>query len=119
MRNFFKRAGKRTADYADEFYENLRDKDNPATKDLILSQHFRMPENNIKHINSNMIVIGAPGSGKTQCIVKPNLLQMDGNYVVLDYGGELMCDTKKTVFGCRIPRNGSRPWLRLAIRCSY
>ena len=93
-----------TADYADEFYENLRDKDNPATKDLILSQHFRMPENNIKHINSNMIVIGAPGSGKTQCIVKPNLLQMDGNYVVLDYGGELMCDTKKQFLdaGCRV-----------------
>lgn len=42
------------------------------------------------HLNNNVIVFGTPGGGKTYGIVKPNLLQMNSSYVVLDPKGNLV-----------------------------
>lgn len=39
--------------------------------------------------NNHCMVIGEPGSGKSRSILEPNLLQMDGSYVVIDCLGEL------------------------------
>lgn len=49
----------------------------------------------------NVLVIGAPGTGKSRCFVKPNLLQMDGSYVVFDCFGEYLPE-----FGTMFAKNG-------------
>ncbi|MCR5105576.1 MAG: type IV secretory system conjugative DNA transfer family protein, partial [Eubacterium sp.] len=41
------------------------------------------------HLNNNVLVVGASGSGKTRSIVIPNLLQASGSYVVSDPKGNL------------------------------
>lgn len=42
-------------------------------------------------LNNNVAVFGTPGGGKTQGFVKPNIMQMNSNYVVTDPKGNL-CD---------------------------
>lgn len=41
------------------------------------------------HLNNNVIVFGTPGGGKTESIVKPNIMQMNSSYVVTDPKGNL------------------------------
>lgn len=41
-------------------------------------------------INNNMLVIGPSGSGKTRHVLKPNLMQMNASFIVLDTKG-LLC----------------------------
>jgi len=40
-------------------------------------------------LNNNVVVVGTSGAGKTRSIVKPNLLQASGSYVVSDPKGNL------------------------------
>lgn len=40
-------------------------------------------------LNNNMLVLGPSGSGKTRHVLKPNLLQMNASYIVLDTKGTL------------------------------
>ncbi|MBR1852580.1 MAG: type IV secretory system conjugative DNA transfer family protein [Lachnospiraceae bacterium] len=40
-------------------------------------------------LNNNVIVVGTSGAGKTRKIVKPNLLQAEGSYIVSDPKGNL------------------------------
>ena len=40
-------------------------------------------------LNNNVLVVGASGAGKTRYVVKPNLLQACGSYVVSDPKGNL------------------------------
>ena len=40
-------------------------------------------------LNNNVLVLGSSGSGKTRNHVKPNLLQCQGSYIVLDCKGSL------------------------------
>ena len=40
-------------------------------------------------LNNNMLVLGPSGSGKTRHVLKPNLLQMNSSYLVLDTKGLL------------------------------
>lgn len=46
------------------------------------------------HINNNVLVVGRSGSGKTRYLVKPNLLQLNGSYVVSDTKGQLYKEFK-------------------------
>lgn len=46
-------------------------------------------------LNNNSMIIGGPGSGKSFNIVRPNLMQLYGSYVVTDPSGELMATTGK------------------------
>lgn len=43
----------------------------------------------VSGLNNNMLVIGPSGSGKTRHVLKPNLLQMGSNFIVLDTKGTL------------------------------
>lgn len=45
--------------------------------------------------NKNVLVIGGSGAGKTRYFVKPNLLQMNGSYVVTDPKGTLLQECGK------------------------
>lgn len=40
-------------------------------------------------LNNNVLVIGTPGSGKTEGIVKPNILEAEGSYIIADPKGNL------------------------------
>ena len=39
------------------------------------------------HLNNNVIISGASGRGKTRSIIKPNIMQMNCNYVISDPNG--------------------------------
>ena len=41
-------------------------------------------------LNKNVLACGLPGDGKTFTYVKPNLMQMNGSYVVTDPKGLLV-----------------------------
>ena len=63
---------------------------------MIFSQNIQMSMNTDKtNLNNNVLVIGGPGSGKSWRLVKPNLLQGHGSYVVTDPSGELLKSTGK------------------------
>ena len=60
------------------------------TKDILLSKNIRLDMNTRNtNLNDNVMVIGDSGSWKTMSYVKPNLLQMHSNYVVLDPKGSV------------------------------
>ncbi len=56
----------------------------------ILYQHITLSKSGKKIANNNMIVVGAPGTGKSFRIVAPNLLRNDASVVVLDVKGDLL-----------------------------
>ena len=60
----------------------------------IFTQNVRMGLDGKKHRrNLNTVVIGGSGSGKTRFYAKPNLMQANVSFVVLDPKGELLRDT--------------------------
>ena len=64
------------------------------TRNRMLSQNLYMSLNT-RHtdLNNNILLIGGSGAGKTYRIVKPNLMQMNGSYVITDPKGEIMRDS--------------------------
>ncbi|MGE5329890.1 MAG: VirD4-like conjugal transfer protein, CD1115 family [Deltaproteobacteria bacterium] len=46
-------------------------------------------------LNKNVMVIGSSGSGKSRGYIKPNVLQMNGSYVITDPKGEIFDDTSE------------------------
>lgn len=60
----------------------------------IFTQNVRMGLDGRKHRrNLNTVVIGGSGAGKTRFYAKPNLMQANVSFVVLDPKGELLRDT--------------------------
>ena len=59
---------------------------------IILSQRLRVDIGTREIGNVNTLVIGGSGSGKTRFFVKPNLLNMNASYFVVDPAGELLRD---------------------------
>ena len=49
-------------------------------------KYFSM-DGRVTHVNNNVLVVGRSGSGKTRYLVKPNLLQCNGSYVISDPNG--------------------------------
>lgn len=71
-----------------------------ADKDIqhnkILSQNVSIGLNGKKHRrNLNTLVIGGSGAGKTRFYGKPNIMQCNTSYVILDPKGEILRDTGK------------------------
>ena len=59
----------------------------------VLTQNVVMGLNGFKtKRNLNTVVIGGSGSGKTRFVVKPNLLQGNTSFIILDPKGELLRD---------------------------
>ena len=71
-------------------------KDN--TENIIFTENTKMAIDNSKlsshefHRNKNTIVIGGTGSGKTRFFVKPNIMQMNSDYVITDPKGDILND---------------------------
>ncbi|MGN0245317.1 MAG: VirD4-like conjugal transfer protein, CD1115 family [Lachnospiraceae bacterium] len=69
-------------------------RDSPYEKNKILTQNVQIGLNMKKHRrNLNTIVCGGSGAGKTRFYCKPNLMQANTSFVVLDPKGELLRDT--------------------------
>ena len=66
----------------------------PLSNNMILTQNVKMGLDGKKHRrNLNVLVCGGSGSGKTRFYCKPNILQCNSSFVVLDPKGELLRDT--------------------------
>ena len=63
----------------------------------ILGKHTYLPIDFQHALNDNVIVMGSSGTGKTHSFVKPNLLQMNMNFVVADAKGEILADTGESL----------------------
>lgn len=60
----------------------------------ILTQNFRLGLDGRKHMrNLNTLVIGGSGAGKTRFYAKPNVLQANTSFVILDPKNEILRDT--------------------------
>lgn len=77
---------------------SFRDKE--PENDMIFTQNARMglfnkrlPFN--RQLNKNSLTVGLPGDGKTYTLVKPNLMQMNGSFVVTDSKGMLVRECGK------------------------
>lgn len=70
----------------------LHDKEHPD-ENRILSRHLSITTNQRK-LDKNLftLVIGGSGSRKTRAYVKPNLLQCNSSYIIMDPKGELLRD---------------------------
>lgn len=56
---------------------------------ILTSEHTASMDSWATGLNNNVLVLGCSGSGKTRNFLKPNLLQCEGSYVVLDSKGRL------------------------------
>ena len=73
---------------------NRRYREKRFTKNKLLTMHVRISYNMRKHLRNVLtVVIGGSGSGKTRFFAKPNLMQANTSFVVLDPKGENLRDT--------------------------
>ncbi|MGB4610995.1 MAG: type IV secretory system conjugative DNA transfer family protein [Saccharofermentanales bacterium] len=81
---------------------NAQFKDKIEDNNIILSNKLRMGIDGYKtQRNCNVMVVGGSGSGKTRGYVKPNLMQLNTSYIVLDPKGEILRST-----GTMLKKNG-------------
>ena len=77
---------------ARQICKKYAEKDNG--QNLILTQNVRIGLDGRKHRrNLNVLVVGGSGAGKTRFYAKPNVMQANTSYVVLDPKGEILRDT--------------------------
>ena len=61
----------------------------PAPQNKLMTQHVRIGLNGKKHRrNLNTLVCGGSGAGKTRFYCKPNLMQCNTSFVILDPNGK-------------------------------
>ena len=66
---------------------------NPPTENKLMTQAVRIGLNGKKHRrNLNTLVCGGSGAGKTRFYCKPNLMQANTSFVILDPKGEIVRD---------------------------
>ena len=71
-----------------------RYEDRDKTMNKVLTQHTAIGLDGQKHRrNLNVLVCGGSGSGKTRFYAKPNIMQANTSFVVLDPKGEILRDT--------------------------
>ncbi len=72
---------------------NKKYKQLPDNNNKLLTQNVRIGLNGKKHRrNLNVLVCGGSGAGKTRFYCKPNLMQCNTSFVVLDPKGEIVRD---------------------------
>lgn len=77
--------------------------DDKFENNILVSKNVRYSLNNIKknRLNNHMCIYGDSGSGKSRYYVKPNVLQMNGSYIITDPKGEHIADE-----GCMLRKGG-------------
>lgn len=93
-RNYRRQEEYGSARWANNKTVNKKYADKTFSQNKILSQNVRIGLDGKKHRrNLNSIIIGGSGAGKTRFYGKPNLMQCNTSFVVLDPKGELLRDT--------------------------
>ena len=78
-----------SARWGDASKVNRKYEAKPASENKLLTQNVRIGLDGTKHRrNLNVLVIGGSGAGKTRFYCKPNLMQANTSFVVLDPKGE-------------------------------
>lgn len=92
-RNYRKQEEHGSAKWGDIKKINNKYSQRPFINNKILSQNFSIGYDSKKHRrNMNTIVIGGSGAGKTRFFAKPNVMQANTSFVILDPKGEILRD---------------------------
>ena len=92
-RNYRKQEEHGSAKWGDTRKINKKYCQSPVFNNKILSQNFSLGYDVKKHRrNMNTIVIGGSGAGKTRFFAKPNIMQANTSFVILDPKGEILRD---------------------------
>lgn len=60
----------------------------------ILAHNYSLSLNTYEtHLNNNVILVGASGRGKSRNVIKPNIMQLNSNYIISDPKGVLIRET--------------------------
>ena len=93
-RNYRRRAEHGSAKWGAASQIDRKYADRQRTENKILTQNVAIGLDGRKHRrNLNVLVCGGSGSGKTRFYAKPNIMNANTSYVVLDPKGELLRDT--------------------------
>ena len=93
-RNYRRREEHGSARWGGAAAVNKKYRDKDPQKNKILTQKVRIGLDGRKHRrNLNVMVVGGSGSGKTRFYAKPNVMQANTSFVVLDPKGEILRDT--------------------------
>jgi len=93
-RNYRKREEHGSAKWGDANAINRRYRDKQPYANKLLTQNVRLGLDGRKHRrNLNILIVGGSGSGKTRFYAKPNIMQANTSFVILDPKGEILRDT--------------------------
>ena len=93
-RNYRKREEHGSAKWGDPGRINAKYSSRPETENKILTGNVRLGLDGRRHgRNLNVLVCGGSGSGKTRYYAKPNIMNANTSFVVLDPKGELAAST--------------------------
>ncbi|MDO4810456.1 MAG: type IV secretory system conjugative DNA transfer family protein [Eubacteriales bacterium] len=93
-RNYRRREEHGSAKWGNPSMVNRKYKDKDISHNKILTQNVSIGLDGRKHRrNLNILVCGGSGAGKTRFFAKPNIMNANTSFVVLDPKGELLRDT--------------------------
>lgn len=94
LRNYRRQEEYGSAKWGSASKVNKKYADKTYSQNKILSQKVRIGLDGKKHRrNLNTLVIGGSGAGKTRFYGKPNIMQCNTSFVILDPKGEILRDT--------------------------
>ena len=92
-KNYRRREEHGSAKWGDAGAINKKYRDKDPTANKLLTQNVRIGLDGKKHRrNLNILVCGGSGAGKTRFFCKPNAMQCNTSFVVLDPKGEIVGD---------------------------
>ncbi|MCB6570538.1 type IV secretory system conjugative DNA transfer family protein [Eubacterium limosum] len=93
-RNYRRREEHGSAKWGNARAVNKKYHQSPASNNKLMTQNVSIGLNAKKHRrNLNTLVCGGSGAGKTRFYCKPNLMQANTSFVILDPKGEILRDT--------------------------
>ena len=96
QRNYRRREEHGSAKWGNARAVDKKYRQSPYSDNKLMTQNVRIGLNAKKHRrNLNTLVCGGSGAGKTRFYCKPNLMQCNTSFVILDPKGEILRDTGK------------------------
>ena len=96
QKNYRRREEHGSAKWGNASAVNKKYRQSPASVNKLMTQNVCIGLNAKKHRrNLNTLVCGGSGAGKTRFYCKPNLMQCNTSFVILDPKGEILRDTGK------------------------
>ena len=94
QKNYRRREEHGSAKWGNAGAVNKKYHQSPASNNKLMTQNVSIGLNAKKHRrNLNTLVCGGSGAGKTRFYCKPNLMQANTSFVILDPKGEILRDT--------------------------